>query len=154
MKTSDVIVEVPVQHISPLSSITHHCHTHSLTHSLTHLFFHSFITLQSMLDKKTRDLVSFLDGSLRNCESVLFTPPDPSSTTPSLTHSIPSLRPDLSARQVAKLYGFTQKLLTKHVDQIGLGLDPGDSWYQEEVSAPLHHYITHHSSLCVSITVG
>jgi hypothetical protein len=77
-----------------------------------------------MLEKNTQDLVSYLDGTLRNCELVLFS----NFNEPHVANKDIELRPDLSGRRIAKLYGFTQKLLTKHIDQLGLGFDS-----QEEV---------------------
>lgn len=80
-----------------------------------------------MLDKKSQDLISYLDGTLRNCEQVLFSNFD----EPAVSRINLELRLDLSARQIAKLYGFTQKLLTKHIDQLGVGCE--DTGFQDEV---------------------
>mmetsp|Transcript_8730 Transcript_8730/g.14844 ORF Transcript_8730/g.14844 Transcript_8730/m.14844 type:complete len:843 (+) Transcript_8730:81-2609(+) len=91
-----------------------------------------------MLDKKTRDLVAFLDGSLRNCENVLFS----NFQVEGVSNKDIKLRSDLTARQIAKLYGFAQKLLTKHVDQIGVGLNHDDSWYQDEIK-PIRKAFVH-----------
>lgn len=85
-----------------------------------------------MMNKKSQDLISYLDGTLRNCEHVLFS----NFYEPDIANKDVELRSDLSARQIAKLYGFTQKLLTKHIDQIGLGAE--DTGYQEEVQYALY----------------
>jgi hypothetical protein len=84
-----------------------------------------------MLDLKTQELVSYLDGTLRNCENVLFS----NFNEPNVANKDIELRSNLSSRQVAKIYGFTQKLLTKHIDQLGVGVNTEDTGYQEEVSA-------------------
>lgn len=75
----------------------------------------------------SQDLLSYLEGTLRNCEHVLFSNFD----EPGVAQKDIELRPELSARQIAKLYGFTQKLLTKHIDQLGVGAE--DNVYREEV---------------------
>ena len=77
-----------------------------------------------MDDKFTRE-VAYLNGSIGNCENILF------SECGNGKEAV--LRPNLSSRRVAKLYGFVQKLLTKYVDQLGVGMSTDDPWYQEEV---------------------
>jgi hypothetical protein len=83
-----------------------------------------------MLEEETHALIFYLDSSLKNCEKVLFcnTPDDVANH---------ELRAELSARQIAKLYGSTQKLLYKHVDQLGLGLS------SEETQNEVLHVVNH-----------